>query len=78
MDRTPSLWRAWSPVVLQVAGVLVVAVGTSLAPAPVAAIALVSGVIIWLFGFTHGRRLANRLRNPQSNKRFKLSRELKT
>jgi len=58
MNRTPSLWRAWSPVIYQVAGFLVLSFGVML-PVPFSVVAVICGPLIWIYGFTHGTRLAD-------------------
>jgi hypothetical protein len=47
MDRTPSLWRAWSPLILQLAGVAVVAVGIALASSSITPFAMIAGSGVW-------------------------------
>jgi hypothetical protein len=62
MNRTPSLLRAWSPVILQIGGVSIAVAGPLVLPEPLAVFAMIIGAAVWYFGFTHGRRLNQRLR----------------
>lgn len=67
MNRTPSLWRAWSPVVLEVAGVLVATVGIASLTGLMAVAAGLLGGAMWLFGFTQGSRLNRSLRKTKED-----------
>ena len=66
MNRTPSRWRAWSPVVYQVTGVLVMVSSEAALTGAFRIIAMLSGLVLWIFGLAHRRRLAAKVRTPNS------------
>lgn len=65
MNRTPSLWRAWSPVVFQLAGVTLAVLGSQYFFPAIQSVSAFAGIALWIYGFTHGTRLSNRLLLPK-------------